>query len=92
MIATKVQIVYFHIDEKWFYSLVIRKNNKCVPALGVQGVWNRIHHKKLELIAGDIDDADYDNFTDAKKKYYDRFVQALYEKMDSVPKAPQYQR
>ena len=45
MIASKVQIVYFHIDEKWFYSLVIRKFNKCVPEFGVEGVWNRIHHK-----------------------------------------------
>ena len=45
MIATKVQVVYFHIDEKWFYSLVIRMNNKLVPVWGVQGVWNRIHHK-----------------------------------------------
>lgn len=45
MVANKVQVVYFHIDEKWFYSLVIRMHNKCVPALGVQGVFNRIHHK-----------------------------------------------
>ena len=45
MIAAKVQIVYFHIDEKWFYSLVIRKFNKSVPAFGVEGVWHRIHHK-----------------------------------------------
>ncbi len=45
MVATKVQVVYFHIDEKWFYTLVIRKYNKCVPAFEVQGVWNRIHHK-----------------------------------------------
>ena len=45
LIAKKVQVVLFHIDERWFYSLVIQKNNKCVPAFGVQGVWNRVHHK-----------------------------------------------
>jgi len=45
LVASKVQIVYFHIDEKWFYLLVIRKNNKAVPVWGVQGVFNRIHHK-----------------------------------------------
>ena len=43
--AAAVQIVYFHIDEKWFYSLVARMHNKCVPIFGVDGVWNRIHHK-----------------------------------------------
>jgi len=31
MIALKVQIIYFHIDEKWFYSLVIQKNKKAEP-------------------------------------------------------------
>ena len=45
LIRGKVQIVLFHIDEKWFYSLVVRLFNKCVPQLGVQPVHNRIHHK-----------------------------------------------
>ena len=45
MVAPKVQVLYFHIDEKWFYSLVVRMNQKSVPTYGVKCVWNHIHHK-----------------------------------------------
>ena len=38
-------VLYTNIDEKWFYSLVIRKNNKVVPEFGVFPVFHRIHHK-----------------------------------------------
>ena len=40
-----VQILYFHIDKKWFLALVMRKYGKIVPEYGCQGVWNRVHHK-----------------------------------------------
>lgn len=40
-----MKIVYIHIDEKWFMSLVLRLYNKCAPAFGCHPVWHRVHHK-----------------------------------------------
>ena len=45
MVAKEVQLLYTNIDEKWFYSLVIRLHNKVVPLFGVSPVFHRIHHK-----------------------------------------------
>jgi len=45
MVAQKVQVLYTNIDEKWFYSLVIRRYNKVVPEFEVHPVFHRIHHK-----------------------------------------------
>ena len=45
MIQTKVQVLLMHMDKKWFFSIVLRKFNKCVPELGCSPVWSRIHHK-----------------------------------------------
>ena len=45
MVAQKVQVLYTNIDEKWFYSLVIRRHNKVVPFFGCAPVYHRIHHK-----------------------------------------------
>ena len=45
MVAQKVQVLYTNIDEKWFYSLVIRRHGKVVPELGVSPYHHRIHHK-----------------------------------------------
>ena len=38
-------MLLFHIDEKWFFSLVLRKFGKVAPFFGCQPVYNRIHHK-----------------------------------------------
>ena len=35
----------FHNDEKWFFSLVIRQFNKCVPFFGCYPVNHSVHHK-----------------------------------------------
>ena len=43
--AMKVQVFLFHMDEKWFMSLVLRMFGKIAPVFGCRGVWNRIHHK-----------------------------------------------
>ncbi len=45
IMAQKVQVLYTNIDEKWFYSLVIRRHNEVVPEFGVAPVYHRIHHK-----------------------------------------------
>ena len=46
--------MYFHVDEKWFHSIAIRKNGKICPSLGASPVFHRVHHKnnieKLLLI------------------------------------------
>ena len=41
----------------------------------------------LQLIAGDIDDIDYDNMSEREKERYDKFVEAWYGKLDGVPAA-----
>ena len=45
MVQLKVQLVYFHVDEKWFMSLVARMYNKIAPEYGCSPVYHRIHHK-----------------------------------------------
>ena len=54
LVALKVKILLFHVDEKWFQSLVLRMNGKICPSYGACPVFNRIHHKnnidKLLLI------------------------------------------
>ena len=37
--------MYFHIDEQWFLSLVIRMYGKMALAFGCHPVYHRIHHK-----------------------------------------------
>jgi hypothetical protein len=34
----EVQFVLKHMNEKWFYAIVTRRNNKCVPFLGIEPV------------------------------------------------------
>ena len=46
LVAQQIQVLLFHMDEKWFMSLVLRMHNKIAPFFGCHGVWNRIHHKK----------------------------------------------
>lgn len=41
----KVQILFVYIDEKWFYAIVVRKNNRCVPHLGIVPMQCDVHHK-----------------------------------------------
>jgi hypothetical protein len=43
--ALTVRVLLCHMDEKWFYAIVIRKNNKSIPALGVEPVQHNIQHK-----------------------------------------------
>jgi hypothetical protein len=39
------QVIIVHLDEKWFFGLVVRKKNKSVPFLGVEPVSHSIHHR-----------------------------------------------
>ena len=41
----EVQFVLVHMDEKWFYAIVTRRNNKCIPFLGIEPVNHSCHHK-----------------------------------------------
>ena len=45
MVQLKVQVWYFHVDEKWFMSLVLRMYNNIAPEYGCSPVFHRIHHK-----------------------------------------------
>ena len=45
LVRKSVQVLYFHIDEKWFLSLVVRMYGKVAPAFGCQPIYHRIHHK-----------------------------------------------
>jgi hypothetical protein len=45
LLAVAVQILLAHNDEKWFYTIVVRTHNKCVPVLGVFPVKQSVHHK-----------------------------------------------
>ena len=40
LVRGTVQVIVVHINEKWFFSLVIRTHNKCVPELGCSPVWS----------------------------------------------------
>lgn len=53
-LCTSIQVVLVHLDEKWFFAIVVRKNNKLVPYLGVEPIHHEIHHKShiyKEMIA-----------------------------------------
>jgi hypothetical protein len=40
-----VQVVLIQMDEKWCYEIVVRKNNKSVPFMGVEPVVHGVQHK-----------------------------------------------
>jgi len=41
----EVQFVLVHMDEKWFYAIVTRRNNKYIPFMGIEPVNHSCHHK-----------------------------------------------
>ena len=45
LLAQKVQVLLVHMDEKWALGIVGRRNNKSVPALGVEPLNTTVHHK-----------------------------------------------
>jgi hypothetical protein len=48
-----VQILLVHMDEKWFWAIVVRMNQKCVPFLGIEPVNHEVHHKSsIDKIMG----------------------------------------
>ena len=53
IISPSVQILLVMNDEKWFYSLVIRKFQKCVPEYGVGRTYHHVHHRNhIDKILG----------------------------------------
>ena len=53
LIAGSVQVMLVMNDEKWFFSLVIRSHQKCVPFYGVGPVFHHVHHRNhIEKILG----------------------------------------
>ena len=46
LLTNKVFVLLVHMDEKWFYSTVVRKNNKYVPFLGMEKpTYHRVNKK-----------------------------------------------
>ena len=41
----EVQFVLVHMDEKWFYAIVTRRNNKSIPFMGIEPVNHSCQHK-----------------------------------------------
>ena len=39
------QVVLIHMDKKWFWSIVVRRNLKCIPVLGIEPVQHGVQHK-----------------------------------------------
>ncbi len=49
----QVQMLLVHMDEKWFWAIVVRRNLKCIPFLEVEPVQHGVHHKShLDKIMG----------------------------------------
>jgi hypothetical protein len=44
-LAPTIQLVLVHMDEKWFYEIVLRRNVKYVPFFGIELVDHSIQHK-----------------------------------------------
>ena len=42
----ETRILLVHMDEKWFYSMVLRRHSKMIPALGIIPKNTHVHHKK----------------------------------------------
>jgi hypothetical protein len=42
---TSSQVMLVHTDEKWFFAIIIRRHNKCIPFFGVYPVNHTIRHK-----------------------------------------------
>ena len=42
----KTRILLVHMDEKWFYSMVLRRHSKMIPVLGIIPKNTHVHHKK----------------------------------------------
>jgi len=41
------RILLVHMDEKWFYSMVLRRHSKMIPALGIIPKNTHVHHKNI---------------------------------------------
>jgi xanthine dehydrogenase iron-sulfur cluster and FAD-binding subunit A len=64
-------------------------NNKTlkykVPNMEEYDIADYLTFDELALIAEDIDDVDYGNMSPETKLRYDKYVEALYKKMDDIP-------
>ena len=38
-------VMLVHMDEKWFYAVVYKINNKSITSLGVEPIAHNTHHK-----------------------------------------------
>ena len=55
-----------------------------VPNMEQHDISEYLTYDELAFIAGDVTDADYDNFDDTTKARYDKFVEAWYKKQDEM--------
>lgn len=61
-----------------------KKLKYALPNMEQHDISEYLTYDELAFIAGDVDDADYDNFDDETKARYDKFVQAWYKKQDEM--------
>jgi hypothetical protein len=48
-----IQIALVYMDEKWFWSIVVRRNLKCAPFLGAEPAQRGVQHEShLEKVMG----------------------------------------
>ena len=45
IMSNKIKILYSQMDEKWFFAVVTRRNNKNIASLGVAPALQHVHHK-----------------------------------------------
>ena len=62
-----------------------------VPDISEHDIAQYLSYGELALIAGDPEDVDYENLSDAQKTRYDKFVEAWHKKQDALgkPRNPQ---
>ena len=64
-----------------------KKLKYALPNMEQHDISEYLTYDELAFIAGDVDDADYDNFDDETKARYDKFVEAWYKKQDEMATA-----
>ena len=61
-----------------------KKLKYALPNMKHHDISEYLTYDELASIAGDVDDADYNNFDDETKARHDKFVQAWYKKQDEM--------
>ena len=60
------------------------------PSMAAYDIAEYLSHEELALIAGDVNDANYDSLDESQKARYDKFVEAWYTKLDEIERPARY--